>query len=95
MFGIGYCYDGIVYKDVHIHSLSVLCHKVLLEVYTVYIFIIFSSPKESDGFWLWYFQVDLLRGQKSDKVDVTLQPEELEAMENVLPAKYGIYSFQC
>ena len=36
-------------------------------------------------FWL---QVDLLRGQKSDKVDVTLQPEELEVMENVLPAKY-------
>lgn len=34
-----------------------------------------------------FFQVDLLRGQKSDKVDVTLQPEELEAMENVLPAK--------
>ncbi|MCI12608.1 splicing factor 3B subunit 2-like, partial [Trifolium medium] len=33
-------------------------------------------------------RVDLLKGQKSDKVDVTLQPEELEAMENVLPAKY-------
>ncbi|XP_023537139.1 splicing factor 3B subunit 2-like [Cucurbita pepo subsp. pepo] len=33
-------------------------------------------------------RVDLLRGQKSDKVDVTLRPEELEAMENVLPAKY-------
>ncbi|KAK4271503.1 hypothetical protein QN277_020191 [Acacia crassicarpa] len=33
-------------------------------------------------------RVDLLRGQKADKVDVTLQPEELEAMENVLPAKY-------
>lgn len=32
-------------------------------------------------------QVDLLRGQKSDKVDVTIQPEELEAMEDVLPAK--------
>ena len=28
-------------------------------------------------------RVDLLRGQKTDKVDVTLQPEELEAMENV------------
>lgn len=35
-------------------------------------------------------QVDLLRGQKTDKVDVTLRPEELEAMENVLPAKYAI-----
>lgn len=34
-----------------------------------------------------FLQVDLLRGQKSDKVDVTLQPEELELMENVLPAK--------
>ncbi|PQQ10114.1 splicing factor 3B subunit 2 [Prunus yedoensis var. nudiflora] len=33
-------------------------------------------------------RVDLLRGQKADKVDVTLQPEELELMENVLPAKY-------
>ncbi|XP_078427418.1 proline-rich spliceosome-associated (PSP) family protein [Wolffia australiana] len=33
-------------------------------------------------------RVDLLRGQKSDKVDVTIQPEELELMEEVLPAKY-------
>ncbi|KAI6703794.1 hypothetical protein NL676_012930 [Syzygium grande] len=33
-------------------------------------------------------RVDLLRGQKTDKVDVTLQPEELEAMDNVLAAKY-------
>lgn len=33
-------------------------------------------------------QVDLLRGQKTDRVDVSLQPEELDAMENVLPAKY-------
>ncbi|XP_051126054.1 uncharacterized protein LOC127247979 [Andrographis paniculata] len=33
-------------------------------------------------------RVDLLRGQKSDKVDVTLAPEELDEMENVLPAKY-------
>ena len=41
-----------------------------------------------------HFQVDLLRGQKSDKVDVTLQPEELEAMENVLPAKYEFYCFE-
>ncbi|KAL7176994.1 hypothetical protein ACSBR2_030348 [Camellia fascicularis] len=32
--------------------------------------------------------VDLLRGQKSDKVDVTLQPEEWEVMNNVLHAKY-------
>ncbi|KAL6573962.1 hypothetical protein OROHE_001504 [Orobanche hederae] len=34
------------------------------------------------------FKVDLLRSQKSDKVDITLAPEELDAMENVLPAKY-------
>ena len=39
------------------------------------------------------FQVDLLRGQKSDKVDVTLLPEELDAMENVLPAKYEFFFF--
>lgn len=32
-------------------------------------------------------QVDLLRGQKTDRVDVTLQPEELDALDNVLPAK--------
>lgn len=32
-------------------------------------------------------QVDLLRGQKADRVDVTLAPEELEVMDNVLPAK--------
>ena len=36
----------------------------------------------------WFcLQVDLLRGQKADKVDVSLQPEELELMENVVPAK--------
>ncbi|KAL2473318.1 proline-rich spliceosome-associated (PSP) family protein [Forsythia ovata] len=33
-------------------------------------------------------RVDLLRGQKSDRVDVTLAPEELDVMDNVLPAKY-------
>ncbi|KAH1253873.1 Eugenol synthase 1 [Glycine max] len=32
-------------------------------------------------------KIDLLRGQKSHKVDVTLLPQELDAMENVLPAK--------
>jgi len=40
------------------------------------------------------FQVDLLRGQKSDKVDVTLLPEELDAMENVLPAKYEFFFYK-
>ncbi|KAG6778712.1 hypothetical protein POTOM_015056 [Populus tomentosa] len=33
-------------------------------------------------------RVDLLRGQKTDRVDVTLLPEELEVMDNVLPSKY-------
>ncbi|KAL9240111.1 hypothetical protein vseg_014369 [Gypsophila vaccaria] len=33
-------------------------------------------------------RVDLLRGQKADKVDVSLRPEELEAMDDVLSAKY-------
>ncbi|XP_028126226.1 26S proteasome regulatory subunit 8 homolog B-like [Camellia sinensis] len=33
-------------------------------------------------------EVDLLRSQKLDKVDVTLQPEELEVMNYVLHAKY-------
>ncbi|KAL6143730.1 hypothetical protein ACLB2K_054425 [Fragaria x ananassa] len=33
-------------------------------------------------------RVELLRGHKADKVEVSLQPEELEAMENVLPEKY-------
>ncbi|KAE9449546.1 hypothetical protein C3L33_18551, partial [Rhododendron williamsianum] len=31
-------------------------------------------------------KVDLLKGQRSDRVDVTLQLEELELMDNVLPA---------
>ena len=33
-------------------------------------------------------KVELLRGQKADKVEVTIQPEELDDMETVLPAKY-------
>ncbi|XWS12686.1 hypothetical protein CRYUN_Cryun37aG0111600 [Craigia yunnanensis] len=33
-------------------------------------------------------RVDLLKGQKSDRVEVSLQQEELEVMDNVLPAKY-------
>jgi splicing factor 3B subunit 2 len=31
--------------------------------------------------------VDLLKNQKSDKVDITIQPEELEAMNDVLAAR--------
>ena len=42
------------------------------------------------------FQVDLLKGQKTDRVDVTLLPEELDVdvMENVLAAKYD-FCFLC
>lgn len=40
------------------------------------------------------FQVDLLKGQKTDRVDVTLLPEELDVMENVLPARYD-FCFIC
>ena len=32
-------------------------------------------------------RVDLLKGQKSNRVDVTLQPKELEVMDNVWPAE--------
>ncbi|KAG2261060.1 hypothetical protein Bca52824_068139 [Brassica carinata] len=32
--------------------------------------------------------VNMHRGQKTDSVDISLQPEGLDAMENVLPAKY-------
>ncbi|KAB2603870.1 splicing factor 3B subunit 2-like [Pyrus ussuriensis x Pyrus communis] len=32
------------------------------------------------------WMVELLRGQKADKVEVTIQPEELDDMETVLPA---------
>ena len=32
-------------------------------------------------------QVDLLKNQKSDKVDVTIHPDELEVMDDVLAAK--------
>jgi splicing factor 3B subunit 2 len=40
-----------------------------------------------------YVQVDLLRGQKTDKVDVTIQPEELEVMDDVLAAKYDVFVY--
>ncbi|VVB07898.1 unnamed protein product [Arabis nemorensis] len=43
------------------------------------------EPK-GDGLWCGA-QVDLLRGQKTNRVDVSLQPEELEAMVNVSPTK--------
>ncbi|KAL9411757.1 hypothetical protein AB3S75_045374 [Citrus x aurantiifolia] len=33
-------------------------------------------------------RVDLLKGQQTDRVDAILQPEELEVMDNVLPAEY-------
>ncbi|KAE8812081.1 splicing factor 3B subunit 2 [Hordeum vulgare] len=33
-------------------------------------------------------QVDLLKNQRPERVDVTLHPEELEVMDDVLPAKY-------
>ncbi|KAM7514867.1 hypothetical protein LguiA_004450 [Lonicera macranthoides] len=33
-------------------------------------------------------RVDLFRGEKSNRVDVSLQPEELELMDNVLSTKY-------
>ncbi|KHN34014.1 hypothetical protein glysoja_047625 [Glycine soja] len=39
-------------------------------------------------------RIDLLRGQKLYKVDVTLLPQELDAMENVLPAKYEFFFFK-
>lgn len=35
------------------------------------------------------FKVDLLKSLKSDKVDITLRPEELEALDDTaLAAKY-------
>lgn len=58
-------------------------------------------PVESSGISLYLkllfflsFQVDLLRGQKSDRVEVSLNPEELEVMDNVLPAKYVEFSLE-
>lgn len=33
-------------------------------------------------------RVDLFRGKKTDRLDVTLQPEEIEVMNNVVPTKY-------
>ncbi|KAI4997981.1 hypothetical protein ZWY2020_053323 [Hordeum vulgare] len=34
------------------------------------------------------YKVDLLKNQRPERVDVTLHPEELEVMDDVLPAKY-------
>ncbi|KAL7211734.1 hypothetical protein ACSBR2_014571 [Camellia fascicularis] len=48
----------------------------------------FYTQIEKKEYVLEELNVDLLRGQKSDKVDVTLEPEELEVMNNVLHAKY-------
>uniref|UniRef100_A0A804RLG7 Uncharacterized protein n=1 Tax=Zea mays TaxID=4577 RepID=A0A804RLG7_MAIZE len=36
---------------------------------------------------IWWL-VDLLKNQKSDKVDITIQPEEQEAMNDVLAARF-------
>uniref|UniRef100_A0A1S3DWP8 Splicing factor 3B subunit 2 n=2 Tax=Cicer arietinum TaxID=3827 RepID=A0A1S3DWP8_CICAR len=51
---------------------------------TTHTYVVGTGTQEKSG----AKRVDLLKGQKSDKVDVTLLPEELDAMENVLPAKY-------
>ncbi|EOA17961.1 hypothetical protein CARUB_v10006376mg [Capsella rubella] len=51
---------------------------------TTHTYVIMTGTQDKTG----AKRVDLLRGQKTDRVDVSLQPEELDAMENVLPAKY-------
>lgn len=42
----------------------------------------------SDVFPMFNAQVDLLRGPKSDKLDVTLQPEDLDNLEDALQTRY-------
>ncbi|KAJ0682200.1 putative PSP, proline-rich [Helianthus annuus] len=51
---------------------------------TTHTYVIGGAPQDKPS----AKRVDLLRGQKTDRVDVSLQPEELELMENVLPSKY-------
>nr|GMC88197.1 splicing factor 3B subunit 2 [Ipomoea batatas] len=51
---------------------------------TTHTYVISTGAQDKSG----AKRVDLLRGQKTDRVDVTLAPEELELMDNVLPAKY-------
>lgn len=45
---------------------------------------------DSEKLGLWIFQgIDLLKSQRTDKVDITLRPEELEGLDDVaLAAKY-------
>ncbi|WCJ26992.1 proline-rich spliceosome-associated (PSP) family protein [Euphorbia peplus] len=51
---------------------------------TTHTYVVGSGTQDKSG----AKRVDLLRGQKTDKVDVTLLPEELDAMDEVLPGKY-------
>ncbi|KAG7557673.1 PSP proline-rich [Arabidopsis suecica] len=51
---------------------------------TTHTYVIRTGTQEKTG----AKRVDLLRGKKTDQVEVSLQPEELEVMDNVLPAKY-------
>ncbi|KAG7553009.1 hypothetical protein ISN45_Aa06g035790 [Arabidopsis thaliana x Arabidopsis arenosa] len=51
---------------------------------TTHTYVIKTGTQEKTG----AKRVDLLRGKKTDQVEVSLQPEELEVMDNVLPAKY-------
>ena len=51
-------------------------------------YMLWSYIRGMTHLWTLHVQVDLLKGQKIGKVDVTLQPEELEAIENVVLAKY-------
>lgn len=53
--------------------------------------VINKSNLEVAAVFICVVQVDLLRGQKTDKVDVTLQPEELEVIDDVLAAKYDCF----
>lgn len=53
--------------------------------------VINKSNLEVVSVFICVVQVDLLRGQKTDKVDVTLQPEELEVIDDVLAAKYDCF----
>ncbi|PWA71569.1 proline-rich spliceosome-associated (PSP) family protein [Artemisia annua] len=51
---------------------------------TTHTYVIGGAPQDKPS----AKRVDLLKNQTTDRVDVSLQPEDLELMENVLPAKY-------
>ncbi|CAA0191649.1 unnamed protein product [Arabidopsis thaliana] len=70
--------DRALYQVLEEKGESVVAPGTLLR--TTHTYVIKAGTQDKTG----TKRVDLLRGQKSDRVDFSLQPEELDAMGNVL-----------